>query len=61
MSQHDHSRSLSGANDLNKQNSPARQYYADTRNIGKLVKVLEFFLCKIFIGALFFFFVSDSW
>lgn len=34
-SPHDHSRNISATNDLNKQNSPARQLYSDTRNMGK--------------------------
>ncbi|XP_055316284.1 tight junction protein ZO-1 isoform X4 [Sitodiplosis mosellana] len=33
-SPHDHTRNLSTTNDLNKQNSPARQLYSDTRNLG---------------------------
>lgn len=35
-SPHDHSRNVSTANDLNKQNSSARQLYSDTRNMGKI-------------------------
>lgn len=35
-SPHDHSRNLNTTNDLNKQNSPARQLYSDTRNMGKI-------------------------
>ncbi|XP_031626830.1 uncharacterized protein LOC116343080 isoform X3 [Contarinia nasturtii] len=33
-SPHDHSRNMSNTNDLNKQNSTARQLYSDTRNMG---------------------------
>lgn len=36
QSLHDHARTLSGVNDLNKQNSPVRQYY-DTRNMGEFI------------------------
>lgn len=34
-SPHDHARNMPTTNDLNKQNSPARQIYSDTRNMGK--------------------------
>lgn len=34
-SPHDHTRNLAMANDIIKQGSPGRQFYADTRNISE--------------------------
>lgn len=48
-SPHDHSRNLSTTNDLSKQNSPARQLYSDTRNMGKsLDEHSSIFICHQF-------------